>query len=531
MICGKLRGLFILSFLFSLLAHPEANAEGLKFHEEGPFHEAFITRVSVDLAFEAIPVDPPKPLQEKQPRQLDIQSVWIPGYWSWNKITKDFVWVSGVWRRPPPAHSWVSGFWKESEQGFVWLPGYWSPITEHKVNYISLAPPDALDENPAPPPSENYFWIPGYWGYLFDKHAYFWVKGHWEELDPSWVFIPSHYIWRPGGFVFVPGFWDWALEQRGTVFASATVEAPLRKMTTLDLAQTIKPEALIRNLFPSYPDYLTLFQHHLYFHPEYWKEFCCAPIWWDWMTWWSFSSHDQWSLWWWYTHPGYSEPSWMTKEIRGILPPPLEGAILMVKRVIPPPIVMPERVVTRDELLEAIKKGTGQFSPIIPYEKRQVTRIYQTLRLEGEQHFAERPIGRKLPIDPSTFRPSVRKPVIAELGGWMASKMMPEEILPKLPAKPKIPSSSRGQAMNQQSAAGNVANKAPSVRRPSWSPRHESRSEVGISSQDEQGVLKNWKLKDRSLDPETKWRAMKPRSEEKISRPPLRTPATGRLEQ
>src|SRR5262249_45996891 len=43
-------------------------------------------------------------------------------------------------------------------------------------------------------------------------------------FHPGWVWVPAHYIWTPAGFVFVEGYWDYALADRGLLFAPVRIE-------------------------------------------------------------------------------------------------------------------------------------------------------------------------------------------------------------------------------------------------------------------------------------------------------------------
>src|SRR6185503_15181123 len=74
-----------------------------------------------------IPKRPPAPLDEMAPEEKPEGNVnWISGYWAWDDERKDFLWVSGTWRTPPPGKNWVPGYWKESAQDWQWAPGFWA---------------------------------------------------------------------------------------------------------------------------------------------------------------------------------------------------------------------------------------------------------------------------------------------------------------------------------------------------------------------------------------------------------------------
>ena len=98
----------------------------------GPIHEAFASPVVHDPdAGPVVPKQPPDPIQEMPPDQKPAgQNIqWIPGYWSWDVSRNDFLWVSGIWRDPPPNSQWVPGYWHQVEGGNQWVPGTWMPIS------------------------------------------------------------------------------------------------------------------------------------------------------------------------------------------------------------------------------------------------------------------------------------------------------------------------------------------------------------------------------------------------------------------
>ena len=67
--------------------------------------------------------DAPRPETRRAERPVD------PGLLELGPGRNDFVWVSGVWREPPPGRQWVPGYWNQVEGGFQWVPGDWVPVT------------------------------------------------------------------------------------------------------------------------------------------------------------------------------------------------------------------------------------------------------------------------------------------------------------------------------------------------------------------------------------------------------------------
>lgn len=503
----------------------DCHAQMIKTYENGPVHEAVVTRVSGNTLLEAVPEKPPEPINERIPRQLDFQAEWIGGYWAWDTQEGQFVWVSGAWRRPPPGHQWVTGFWKQAEEGWVWFPGFWSRSGGANLQYINIPPPDPIDENIAPPPSKEYFWSPGFWQFSVDGHEYLWVPGQWEELDSNWVYVPSHYVWRPGGYVFVPGFWDWPLEDRGTAYAAAIIDPEHRDGVVYEPILILKPEIIVRNLYFYYPDYITFFQYHWHFHHDYWVSCACAPPWWQWESWWCFTSNDQWGLWWWYTHPGYPHPSWMTAEINGILPPPNSDLVLLFSKKATPLIVTPNGVVSREGLLKAINKITGEFSPVLTPNRALKARIMTYAKpAASDVHVIYKPQGRKLPLDPQAVRPRVRKPVIDKEALQRVQRFEGADQI-RIPVKPRVPSRRNKEVIPSvvKPTEGPIYN--PPARQPTWSPRKPYGSqERGPQNRFEprQPVYPEVPVEDGSR-PVPRWRTMTPQEESKIHRPPVRS--------
>ncbi len=186
----------------------------------GPVHEAFAE--PVDLEFQAgvvATIQPPANIAEIPPaeRPAGDHFVWVPGYWSWDGDRKGYIWVSACWRVAPPDMSWVPGYWNGVAGGWEWVAGFWTPAGAAEVEY--LAAPPAFDSvaPPGPPPSADQIWVPPvqYW----NQDQYIPRPGYWLAAQPGWVWSPSHYVRTPRGYVFCTGHWDYALEDRGVLFA------------------------------------------------------------------------------------------------------------------------------------------------------------------------------------------------------------------------------------------------------------------------------------------------------------------------
>ena len=192
----------------------------------GPVHEGYAEPSEREPApSPLIPKDPPKAIEELPPDQKpegdNIQ--WIPGYWAWDDDKKDFLWVSGFWRNAPPGRSWVPGSWRKSGEGWQWSGGFWAGAKDEKaeVEYLPK-PPAPLDNEGAttPAPSEKHVYVPGSWVY---RDRYVWRPGFWSEHRANWVWSSAHYRWTPAGYVFIDGYWDYPLADRGILFAPAYI--------------------------------------------------------------------------------------------------------------------------------------------------------------------------------------------------------------------------------------------------------------------------------------------------------------------
>lgn len=209
---------------------PQSSDQDLEVQTRGPVHEAFADLVTFDPEpNREITRPPPAAVEELPPeeRPAGNESIWISGYWAFDDETSDFLWVSGVWRVPPPAHSWVPGYWNRTSGGFTWVQGFWLPEQTGGAGEVTYyaTPPENLETGPSSPqPSDGYVWSPGCW--TWRESRYLWRPGNWFEANPDWVWIPAQYHWTPGGSVFVEGHWDYLLDRRGVLYAPVVFHRP-----------------------------------------------------------------------------------------------------------------------------------------------------------------------------------------------------------------------------------------------------------------------------------------------------------------
>jgi hypothetical protein len=256
-------GCIIAGWSGSAAAQPVPDAgpgAGVQVLTRGPVHEAFAEPVIYDpRPGPVVPKPPPAPVEELPPDQkpegANVQ--WIPGYWSWDESRNDYVWVSGIWRDVPPGRNWVPGYWSQVQGGYQWTPGFWESSDQNQIEYLP-PPPPSLDTGPnTAPPSPNATWSPGFW--TWQDTRYVWRPGVWVPFQPDWLWVPSHYVSTPSGYVFVNGYWDRPLQQRGTLFAPVYFQQPLYQQPNYVYTPSIGilGSALLTSLFvrPSYHQY------------------------------------------------------------------------------------------------------------------------------------------------------------------------------------------------------------------------------------------------------------------------------------
>lgn len=185
----------------------------------GPIHEAFAEAVALDPEPGIVaPKAAPALIEEIPPEQKpegDIQ--WIPGYWAWDDERNEYIWVSGIWRVPPPGRQWVPGYWTPAGKGYQWISGYWASAKVNEAEYLP-EPPESVEVGPSShAPSPDYAWIPGCWVWQYGRYA--WRPGYWAVMHPDWIWVPAHYNWTPRGYIFVGGYWDYTVIHRGVLFA------------------------------------------------------------------------------------------------------------------------------------------------------------------------------------------------------------------------------------------------------------------------------------------------------------------------
>jgi len=204
-----------------------ANGDDVESLLRGPLHEAFAEPIQLNpQPAPVVPKQPPQPIEELPPEAKPAEEnvTWIPGYWAWDEEREDFIYISGVWRAAPEGRRWVPGYWTQVDGGYQWVSGFWAPIEAEEIQYLPY-PPESLESGPnSPAPSTGHYWVSGNWCYQDDRYA--WRPGYWNTFREDWVWVPAHYVWTPGGAVFIDGYWDSPFRRRGVVFAPVWFPRP-----------------------------------------------------------------------------------------------------------------------------------------------------------------------------------------------------------------------------------------------------------------------------------------------------------------
>jgi hypothetical protein len=204
---------------------PKLDTPGIEVLTSGPIHEAYAQPSDSQPQVGPIAPKEPPPALDELPPEVKPQGdnvQWVSGYWQWSDDRNDFIWVSGFWRTPPPDRKWVPGYYAKAANGYQWVPGVWAPSAQRELAY-QPQPPASVEDGPSvPPPSDDAIYNPGNW--VYQDSQYRWRPGSYLAFRPGMVWIPAHYVLTPAGYLFVDGYWDYPLADRGLLFASVAAD-------------------------------------------------------------------------------------------------------------------------------------------------------------------------------------------------------------------------------------------------------------------------------------------------------------------
>jgi len=202
------------------------------------------------------PQQPPPPVAERPSgRRPGARAQWLPGYWEWDPVAAEFVWMGGVWQVPPRGMIWVAGRWQRGDGGWYRASGYWSPRRDAAVvrNQFTASsqpawrttgpPTDHPADTLAAAPGPDYFFIAGHYAPVGDRLK--WTPGFWATAQPGWDWIPARWVRRPSGWEFRAGHW---VREPDAVDVRVTLGRPNGRV----FAQ--KPARAAGEMSPSEPD-------------------------------------------------------------------------------------------------------------------------------------------------------------------------------------------------------------------------------------------------------------------------------------
>jgi hypothetical protein len=236
---------------------------GIEVLARGPVHEAFASLAGEPVPTQPVAKQPPRPIEEMPPAEKPEGNVlWISGYWAWDDERKDYLWVSGVWRTPPPGKQWIAGYWREEGERWQWVPGFWTAAAEQQdtkeVAYLPQPPEPPEVAPPGRAPAADCFYVPGSWVWNPAAGTYAWRAGYWARVQTGYVWVPDHYRWTPSGYVYIPGYWDLAVSRRGVLYAPVVIDpAVVTTSFYYTPAYAVSDTVVVDSLFvrPAYAHY------------------------------------------------------------------------------------------------------------------------------------------------------------------------------------------------------------------------------------------------------------------------------------
>ena len=188
-------------------------------------------------------------------KRLEGENVaWIPGYWAWmtNETISSGSAASGV-----PCHRAVNGCPAIGKRPSKVLNGFpaTGPMLGRAMRNICPSRPRLSKPVPISPRLRPI--KPGCPAVGFGTRvATLGAPGSGQRCKPNWIWVPSHYVWAPRGYVFVDGYWDYSINRRGVLFAPVYFDAGV--YTRRDFSYS--PTTVID---------LGVFTDHLFLRPRY----------------------------------------------------------------------------------------------------------------------------------------------------------------------------------------------------------------------------------------------------------------------
>jgi len=124
--------------------------------------------------------------------------VWVKGRWDWRN--NNWAWVEGRYERERPNFRWNEGRWEQRDGEWVWVEGAW---VSSYPEFPTSPPPPPQVEHPEPRPGA--FFIPGH--YVWKEGRYVWTPGVYENHVHGKHFVPGQWIYRDNKWLWTNGAW------------------------------------------------------------------------------------------------------------------------------------------------------------------------------------------------------------------------------------------------------------------------------------------------------------------------------------
>jgi hypothetical protein len=91
--------------------------------------------------------------------------------------------------------------------------------------------------------SNDEFRVRGHWSYR--RGEFVWDSDFTAAHKQGWVWIRSHWAWTPRGALYLPGYWDYALANRGIAFAPLSLDGSLEWGEKAERGQRFSPTVAV----------------------------------------------------------------------------------------------------------------------------------------------------------------------------------------------------------------------------------------------------------------------------------------------
>src|SRR5205823_1932377 len=110
-------------------------------------------------------------------------------------------------------------------------------------------PPGPLQRADPPPPDGESSYSPGTW--IYRDTRYRWRQVTWVAYRPGWVWVPARYVLTYCGWVFIDGYWDYMLRDRGILYSPVRIDVAIyrRRDWTYRPAYVVHHQCLLSCLF------------------------------------------------------------------------------------------------------------------------------------------------------------------------------------------------------------------------------------------------------------------------------------------